>query len=68
MAQNISAAFIIENMSGSSDQHNDHDGDSLNVAAAKASHQAAPIVRIVAPGPINLRGRPSDEAYKITVG
>jgi len=68
MANFITADFIIANISGSNDQHDDHDGSTLNVSADRGTHNAAPLYRFATRGPLNLRGRSPDQAYKITVG
>ena len=64
MAEDISEGYIIQNMSGSNEQHTDHNGVPLTLPTS----EGAPLVRLDIRGPINLRGRPADEAYKITVG
>jgi hypothetical protein len=68
MAENIGDGYIIENMSGSNEQHTDHNGVPLTLQDAGVASEGAPLVRLDIRGPINLRGRPADEAYKITVG
>tara|TARA_R110002020_G_scaffold124200_8_gene281165 strand:- start:2070 stop:2279 length:210 start_codon:yes stop_codon:yes gene_type:complete len=69
MSNNLTQDFIIENISGSNEQHTTPSGHPLTVAAmAVTSKTAAPIFRLGVRGPINLRLRPADAAYKVTVG
>ena len=69
MANNLTQDFIIENISGSNEQHTTPAGYPLTLAAAAVSGKtAAPIFRLGVRGPINLRLRPADSAYKVTVG
>jgi len=77
VANNITATFIIENLSGSFAQHTDHNGVPLSLSGNPASDsEGTPIMRLGSRSPINLRGRvagptPSgsaDGAYKITIG
>jgi hypothetical protein len=59
--------YVIENLSGSNSQHTDHDGIPLTLHAGSYS-EGMPLMRLGIRGPINLRGRPADDAYKITLG
>ena len=68
MSNNLTQDFIIENISGSNAQHTTPDDVPLTVAAGDADKAAAPIFRLGVRGPINLRLRPADSAYKVTVG
>ena len=69
MSNNLTQDFIIENISGSNEQHTTPDDVPLTVAGANSADKAAaPIFRLGVRGPINLRLRPADSAYKVTVG
>jgi hypothetical protein len=64
----VDPAYILQNISGSNEQHTDADGVPLMLQIGSERSIGAPIVRLAIHGPINLRGRSQDLAYKITVG
>ena len=67
-APDIDPAYILQNISGSNEQHTDGNDVPLMLQVGSERSIGAPIVRLAIHGPINLRGRAADAAYKITVG
>ncbi len=65
---NLTSDYVIQDVSGSNEQYTDQNGVPLTVQDGAAKAIGAPLMRLVSRGPINLRGRPSDSAYKITLG
>lgn len=65
---NLTSDYVIQDVSGSNEQFTDPNGVPLTVQDGGAKAIGAPLMRLTSRGPINLRGRAGDSAYKITLG